>query len=302
MVKKTTGAGVQRCYRGDVIRAQFEVEHVQILRHAFFAHGLGQSHDAALRQPTEYHLRDALLVLRGDRSQRWILEDMIPPLRKRRPCLWLNPIGLQELLGLALLKKRIDFDLIDSGRQIVVQHEVNQSVRWKVGHANRPDFTRAIQLLHRAPLAVYVAERLVNEIQVQVIQLQTLHGSLKGGSRPFIALSLNPQLCGDKELLPGDAAPPDPSTHGRLVEIRRGRVDQAIANVDRVDYALFAYRRIGNLEHAEPQDGHHDAIVECDLLHDPLYVPRSADLQGQSIARPASAGALGDARHVLSSE
>ena len=43
------------------------------------------------------HLGDALLVPRCDCLQRWILEDLIPPLRKRGPCLWLNSVGLQKL-------------------------------------------------------------------------------------------------------------------------------------------------------------------------------------------------------------
>src|SRR5689334_1738624 len=103
MIKKTTSPGVQSCNGGNVIRAQFKVEHIEILHHSLFANRLGQDHDAALRQPAKYHLGNALLVLGCDCPQRWILEDMIPPLRKWGPCLRLNLIGLQELLRLTLL-------------------------------------------------------------------------------------------------------------------------------------------------------------------------------------------------------
>ena len=48
MVKETAGSGVQCCNGGDVIRAQVKVEHLEILHHSFFAHRLGQDHDAAL--------------------------------------------------------------------------------------------------------------------------------------------------------------------------------------------------------------------------------------------------------------
>ena len=140
MVKETTGPGVHCCNGGNVIRAQFEVEHIEILYHSFFANRLGQDHDAALRQPAEYHLGNALLVLRCDCAQRWILEDVIPPLRKWRPRLRLNSIGLQELLGVMLLQERIDFDLIDCRDHPVVQQEIHDAVRMKVSDANRPDF------------------------------------------------------------------------------------------------------------------------------------------------------------------
>src|SRR5207247_7628659 len=60
MVKETTGPGVQCCNRGDVIRAQFKVEHIEILSHSFFANRLCPDHDAALRHTASFHRRHSL--------------------------------------------------------------------------------------------------------------------------------------------------------------------------------------------------------------------------------------------------
>jgi hypothetical protein len=48
-------------------------------------------------------------------------------LRPRGRLRRLNPIGLQELLGLMLLQERIHFDLVDGWGHRVVQHEVDRS-------------------------------------------------------------------------------------------------------------------------------------------------------------------------------
>src|ERR1051325_5455673 len=235
-----------------------------------------RSKSSTLKFSTMRSLRtdlDRTTMSRCDSPQGWILEDMIPPLRKWGPCFRLNPIGLQELLGLTLLQERIHFDLVDGWGHLVVQHEVHDTVRMKVGDANRPDFARAVQVLHRAPLAIHVAKWLMNEIQVHIVQLQALQGPLKRCQRAFIAVLLNPQFRGDKQLFSGDSAPLDPATNGGFVEIGRGRVDQAITRGNGVDHALFTCCRIGDLEHAKAEQGHCDAIVQCYLLHEPLPVP-----------------------------
>ena len=118
----------------------------------------------------------------------------------------------------------------------------------------------------------------MNEIQIQIIQLQALHGPLKGCKRAVIAVSLNPQLRGDKQLFAGDAAPLDPSTNSGLVEVRGGRIDQAIAGINRVNHALLTGCGVRNLEHAKAKQRHCNSIVQCYLLHEALHVQsRAAD-------------------------
>jgi hypothetical protein len=77
-----------------------------------------------------------------------------------------EPDWFARTLGLALLKKRIHFDLVDGWDHVVVKHKVHDPVRSEVGHADGSDLTLAVQFFHCAPLAIHVAERLMNEIQV----------------------------------------------------------------------------------------------------------------------------------------
>ena len=112
----------------------------------------------------------------------------------------------------------------------------------------------------------------MDEVQVQIVELKALHGALKGRQRAVVAVFLNPQFRGDNSSLAGDAAPLDPSTNGGLVEIGRGRVNQAITRVNGVDHTLFACGCIGDLEYAEAKKGHCNAIVQCHLLHEGLQV------------------------------
>jgi hypothetical protein len=79
----------------------------------------------------------------------------------------------------------------------------------------------------------------MNEVQVQIVELQALQGPLKGCRCVSIAMSLNPQFRGDKQLVAGASAPLDPSTNGGLVETGRGWVNQTIAGVNGVNHALL---------------------------------------------------------------
>jgi hypothetical protein len=91
-----------------------------------------------------------------------------------------------------LLKEGIHLDLVDGGDHLVVHDEVHESVRMEVGDADCSDFARAVQVFHGAPLAIHVSKGLMNEVQVQISQLQALHGPLKGRECALIAVFLNP--------------------------------------------------------------------------------------------------------------
>jgi len=67
-----------------------------------------------------------------------------------------------------------------------------------------------------------------------------------------------------KRLFAWDAAPLDPFADGLLVPVRRGRVDQAVADLDRVLNASCALLQVGHLEDAEAQHRHLHAVVQLD--------------------------------------
>ena len=88
----------------------------------------------------------------------------------------------------------------------------------------------------------------------------------------LVAGLLDPELAGDEELVARDSAGPQAFADGLLVHVGRSGVDQPVAGFDGVDDAALALVRVGDLEDAEPEHGHLNAVVEGDLLHEVLPV------------------------------
>jgi len=70
---------------------------------------------------------------------------------------------LHELGGLDLLAERVGLDLVDGRDHLVMEDQVHQAVGREVAHADSSHPTLSIQLLHRTPRTVVVAEGLVDE-------------------------------------------------------------------------------------------------------------------------------------------
>jgi hypothetical protein len=87
-----------------------------------------------------------------------------------------------------------------------------------------------VQVLHRTPGAVVVAERLVDQVQVEVVQAQALQRGVEGALDDLLArAALDPQLGGDEQLLPRDAAALDRPADGLLVAVGGGGVKVPVA-------------------------------------------------------------------------
>jgi len=93
-----------------VVGAEFDIEHVTVLRDAFLANRLRNDDHSALGEPAQIILRHGLLIFRRERKQHLVLEDVVPAFGKLCPGFYLNPVRLQEVLGLDLLVERIGFE------------------------------------------------------------------------------------------------------------------------------------------------------------------------------------------------
>ena len=89
-------------------------------------------------------------------------------------------IFFEELLVLNLLMEGIDFDLIDRRSDLVMDHQIHDAVRMKIGYPDRPHFPLRIQFFHRAPFPIHIAIRLMDQEQVHIVQLQPLQAAIKG--------------------------------------------------------------------------------------------------------------------------
>jgi len=114
---------------------------------------------------------------------------------------------------------------------------------------------------------VHVAEGLVDQVQVEIVQAEPRQRRVDGFLRARVAGVLDPQLGGHEQVAARHAARRDALADSRLVHIGRRGIDQAVAGADGVDDAALALGRVGNLEDAVAQQGHAGAVVQCDMVH-----------------------------------
>lgn len=162
------------------------------------------------------------------------------------------------------------FDLIDRRRDLVVQNQVLKAVGVEVRHTDGADAALAVKLLHGAPRTVDVAVRLVDQIEVQIVQPQLRHRLLERLSGRLITRVADPQFRGDEQLFAGNAAAMDGTSHGLLVAIGRGGVDRTVTDLQGVADRPFANLRVRNLINAEAEDRHFDAVVQFYVFHTSL--------------------------------
>ena len=74
-----------------------------------------------------------------------------------------------------------------AGGHVVESNQVRQPVRVEAAHADGPDTALFAQLGYGPPGPVVVVQRLVDEIQVQIVQAQPVQGLLEGRLSPLIA-------------------------------------------------------------------------------------------------------------------
>jgi hypothetical protein len=120
-----------------------------------------------------------------------------------------------------------------------------------------------VQLLHRPPGAVVVAEGLVDQVQVQPVQAEPLQGPVERPAGVVLAGVGDPQLGGDEQLPARDAAGLDGPADGLLVDVGGGGVDVPVAGGEGIGDGLLGLLR-WDLIDAEAEDRHLHAVVEGD--------------------------------------
>lgn len=159
---------------------------------------------------------------------------------------------LQKLLGFDLLVEGVGFDLVNCRNHFVINDEVYKPIRIEVADTDGFDAAISIQLLHRPPRAVNVAVGLVDQIQVEVIQSQLVQRPLESLLGAFVTSILNPEFGGDENLVSRHATLLDGFADGFFVAVRSCRVNQTVADFDRVRDASFTCLQIAHLEDAKP--------------------------------------------------
>ena len=136
--------------------------------------------------------------------------------------------------------------------------EVAEPIGTEVRDADGLGQALAVDLLHRPPLAVIVAERLVDEVEIDVVQPELAQAALGAGPQVVGSQVLHPHLGRDPDLVAVDAGGREPAADLFLVLVHRGGVDVAVAGVQRVGHGLLGLAGV-DLEDAEPDGGNLDA-------------------------------------------
>jgi uncharacterized protein (UPF0303 family) len=114
-----------------------------------------------------------------DLGQHRVREQVILALGERCPGLEDDALLGEQLLVIGLLVERIRLHLIDRRDDLAELDEVDEPIGREVGHADRADAAVRLQLLHGPPLAVVVAEGLVDEVEVEVVEAELGHRGLE---------------------------------------------------------------------------------------------------------------------------
>lgn len=88
--------------------------------------------------------------------------------------------------------ERMRFILVDGRRGFIMKHKIHDSVGIEIADANSPNRSGKVQFLHGSPSPVNVSIRLVDEIEVKIIELQFVQRSLEGELGSFITGVLDP--------------------------------------------------------------------------------------------------------------
>ena len=250
--------------RGHLVVGEGEVEDVEVLRHPLGPHGLGDDDDVALGEPTQDDLGNGLAVASADLGQDRVGEQVVAALGEPAPGLVLDAALDHEVVVGLPLEVRVGLDLVDRRGEAGAVDEVDEPVGVEVRDADGPDRALLVEGAHGAPGAVVVTVGLMDQVEVEVVEAEALQRGVERLRGVLLARVLHPQLGGDEQLLAGDAAGGDGATDGSLVAVGGGGVEVAVAGRQGVSDGLLGLVS-WDLEDAEAEDRHLDAIVEGDV-------------------------------------
>ena len=152
------------------------------------------------------------------------------------------------------------FHLIDRRNDFHVAGDVDEMVGIEIRDADGAEFPFLVRFFQCAVCAITVAERLVQEHQVDVVRLQLTQALVDGSLCLFVAVVGNPYFRHKENFLATDAAFAHGITHALLVMVGLRRINHTIACTEGIRYTTFAFGGrylIDAIAHL----GHLDAVV-----------------------------------------
>ena len=178
-----------------------EIPNVKILLDALFVNGLRDNDNAPLDVEAKRDLRRSLAILGSNLGEHRVGEDTVAALRERPPGFQDNTKFFCRFKGLLLVEERVAFHLVDHGHDLAVQAQVSHALGIEIAYSDCLCLSALINIFQRAPCGIVVANRLMQQIQVDILQTELVQGNLKALFSSGIIL--NPELRGDEQLFAG---------------------------------------------------------------------------------------------------
>ena len=138
----------------------------------------------------------------------------------------------------------------------------------EIADADGPYPARIVEVFECPPgILVFPLHRPVDQVQVQVIEAQVVHGAVKSLQGALIALVGIPDLAGDKHLFPVHAALPEGFPNPGLVPISPRRIDMPVAGFQGPLHGPFHLPAFFSLVNPQPEVGHLHPVIQfkCSL-------------------------------------
>ena len=220
----------------------------------------GDDDDTALDEPTQGDLRHAFAVFVTDSGKSRIREKTVASLCQRSPGHDACAELLHDFLRFNLLVEDMCLDLVDCRNNLHVAGNVNEVVGIEIAYPDSTEFTFLICFLQSPVCTVTVAERLVQEHQIDVVRLQLAQALINREFRFLVTIVGNPHFRDKKNLFAVDTAFSDCIAYTFFIVVGLCRVNHTIAYTKGIAYTTLA---LGgrNLIDAIANLGHFDAVV-----------------------------------------
>src|SRR5699024_889054 len=150
-----------------------------------------------------------------------------------------------------LLKERMKFNLVYCRLYFHSLTEVCKTCRIEVAYADGTELSFLISLLHRAVCPDVISHRLMDQIQIQIVQPKIVKRSPDRFPSFLIACILYPELCSDEQLPAGNTALLHCLADCFFIHICCRCIDQTISARYGIQNGLLALRRVRHLEYSE---------------------------------------------------
>ena len=161
----------------------------------------------------------------------------------------------------------MEFYLVHSRDDIGVLNQKSQMLFRKVGYADRPRPSRTVYFFHKMPCIQRTARnRPLNQIQIHVVETQTLQTSVKGFFNITDSLRCIPDFCGNEQFFPRNTAISDTLAYIHFVFKGGSGIEKPVAYRCGVcDHAL-RFARTGHFIQTESEARHPMSGVQIKVV------------------------------------